>query len=429
MALRRSPSGATGAEYPVISAESAPRVHIALRALAWHLPVRTMSKRLSALLVAALALVVAGSHAAFTASGTLPGIPFAARTADLPERLSDREFVRLIGELSEPGGFFDSDNLVSNEASYLHILGVVRQAPPGGVYIGVGPDQSFSYMAATRPRMAFIVDIRRDNMLLHLIYKAAFEESRNRMEFLALFFGRPVPENLAAWDGRPLQEMIARLDDSPPTPESRAEAKRRLFQRITSLPVPLDEMDLATLERFHEAYVNAGLDIRFQSMGRPPRPYYPTYRQMLMERDSDGVPSSYLVSEEGFETVQALQRRNLVVPVVGDLAGSSAMTSIGRWLKARNATVSVFYASNVEYYLARDGRLQDFGRNLASMPRDSTSLVVRSLFRGTYGVAGTRALPGYLSAQVAAPMDSVVNALTREDYIGYADLISRGLMR
>ncbi|HLV25248.1 MAG TPA: hypothetical protein VKZ41_02965 [Gemmatimonadales bacterium] len=388
-----------------------------------------MSKRLSALIVAVFALVMAGSYAAFTAGGTLPGITFSGQTATLPERLTDREFARLGTELSEPGGFFDSDNLVSNEASYLHILGLVRQVAPGGVYIGVGPDQSFSYIAASRPHMAFILDIRRDNMLLHLLYKAAFEEARNRLEFLALFFGRPVPSNLAAWDALSLGEIIAWLDENPPTDASREEAEQRLFQRITNLPLDLDEMDLSTLRRFHDSYVNAGLDIRFQSMGRPPRPYYPTYRQMLLEQDANGLPGSYLVSEQAFETVQLMQRRNLVVPVVGDLAGEAAMVNIGRWLRQRDATVSVFYASNVEYYLARDGRLQDFGRNLSELPRDSSSLVVRSLFRGTYGVAGTRALPGYLSAQVAAPMDSVVRALTSEDYIGYADLISRGLIR
>ena len=32
----------------------------------------------------------------------------------------------------------------------------------GGVYIGVGPEQNFTYIAA-RPEMAFIVDIRREN--------------------------------------------------------------------------------------------------------------------------------------------------------------------------------------------------------------------------------------------------------------------------
>ena len=45
----------------------------------------------------------------------------------------------------------------------------------GGAYIGVGPDQNFSYIAAIAAgRSPFIVDIRRDNLLLHLLFKAIF---------------------------------------------------------------------------------------------------------------------------------------------------------------------------------------------------------------------------------------------------------------
>src|ERR1041384_7917433 len=83
--------------------------------------------------------------------------------------LADAEFPRLIQRLSEPGGYFDSDNLISNESSYLHVLGKMRKMNvTGGAFIGVGPDQSFSYIAQTRPRIAFMIDIRRDNLLQHL---------------------------------------------------------------------------------------------------------------------------------------------------------------------------------------------------------------------------------------------------------------------
>ena len=58
---------------------------------------------------------------------------------------------------------------------------------------GVGPDQNFTYIAALRPKVAFIVDIRRQNMLLHLMYKALFELSVDRTDFLAKLFGRPAP--------------------------------------------------------------------------------------------------------------------------------------------------------------------------------------------------------------------------------------------
>ena len=64
----------------------------------------------------------------------------------------DASFAALIDRLSEPSGYFDTDNLISNESSYLHVLDELdRLALRGGAYVGVGPDQNFSYMARVRP--------------------------------------------------------------------------------------------------------------------------------------------------------------------------------------------------------------------------------------------------------------------------------------
>ena len=92
-------------------------------------------------------------------------------------------FARLIERLSEPGGYFDTDNLISNETSYLHVMGKLREmGVTGGAYLGVGPGQNFSYIAQIRPNVAFLVDIRRDNLLQHLLYKALFELSDSRRQ-------------------------------------------------------------------------------------------------------------------------------------------------------------------------------------------------------------------------------------------------------
>src|SRR5436189_1579246 len=93
-------------------------------------------------------------------------------------------FARQISELSEPGGSFDTDNLVSNERSYLHVIPALKSGGPmGGAYVGVGPDQNFSYIAASRPLEAFIIDVRRDNLLLQLLFKALFEISETRAAY------------------------------------------------------------------------------------------------------------------------------------------------------------------------------------------------------------------------------------------------------
>src|SRR5450631_2298818 len=94
-------------------------------------------------------------------------------------------FASRIAQLSERGGDFDFDNLISNEKSYLHVIPALHDGRvTGGAYIGVGPDQNFSYIARIRPAIAFIVDIRRDNLLLHLLFKACFSLSETRVDYL-----------------------------------------------------------------------------------------------------------------------------------------------------------------------------------------------------------------------------------------------------
>src|SRR4051812_26344018 len=94
-------------------------------------------------------------------------------TLPLPAGYSDEEFWRMVSDFSETGGYFRSDNFVSNETTFQEVIpDLRRKTKPGGVYLGVGPDQNFTYMVALRPAIAFIVDIRRQNMLQHLLYKA-----------------------------------------------------------------------------------------------------------------------------------------------------------------------------------------------------------------------------------------------------------------
>src|SRR3954470_17748507 len=83
------------------------------------------------------------------------------RAEALPQRLDDRTFWTLVTEFSEPGGTFRSDNLVSNELSYDHVIPSLQpRLQPMSAYVGVGPDQNFTYIAAFKPPISFIVDIR-----------------------------------------------------------------------------------------------------------------------------------------------------------------------------------------------------------------------------------------------------------------------------
>src|SRR5438067_198554 len=141
------------------------------------------------------ALVVA----ACLSAGAALGLRIRAQSVPdtLPAALSDRDFWGLVTEYSEPDGFFRSDNLVSNERTFQEVIPELRKRVlPNGVYLGVGPDQNFTYISALKPRMAFIVDIRRGNLDQHLFYKALIEMSSDRMDFLSRLFAREKPEAL-----------------------------------------------------------------------------------------------------------------------------------------------------------------------------------------------------------------------------------------
>src|SRR5689334_13279248 len=86
-----------------------------------------------------------------------------SRAADtLPTQYSDAEFWKLINDLSEPGGAFQFENFASNEASFQNVLPeLTKRVKPGGVYLGVAPEQNFTYMAALQSKVGFILDIRR----------------------------------------------------------------------------------------------------------------------------------------------------------------------------------------------------------------------------------------------------------------------------
>ncbi len=263
----------------------------------------------------------------------------------------------------------------------------------GGAYMGVGPDQNFSYIAHVRPSIAFIVDIRRDNLLLHLLFKALFEQARTRVEYLALLFARPVPSDIDSWRQAPVARLAEYVNGSNVDPKSVDALRARLDGVVKGFGVPVSMEDMATIDRFHRRFIRDGLELQFQSAGRPPQSYYPTYRQLLLETDGKGRQGNYLASEESFQFVKSLQTRDRIVPVVGDLSGPSALAGIGRTILEKGETLSVFYASNVEFYLRRDDSYQRFVSNLGRLPHTNRSVIIRSIFNRGFGGSESVVLP------------------------------------
>lgn len=303
----------------------------------------------------------------------------------LPAALSSAQFWKLSSDLSEAGGYFRSENLVSNEHTYQYVIPALRKAAgQGGVYLGVAPDQNFTYIVATRPRMAFIVDIRRGNLLQHLLYKAVFELSADRAEFVSRLFSKPRPAGLTS--STSVVDMLsayARVATSETLYGTNLQAlighltKRRGFA--------LSAEDLEQLETIYFAFFWQGPSLRYSTMAsgfggrRGGGGGFPTYEDMVIQTDWEGTARSYLASEQNFRFIKRLEERNLIVPVMGNFAGPKALRAVGRYIRERNATVSAFYVSNVEQYLFQDGIFDDFAKNVATLPVDDRSTFIRSV--------------------------------------------------
>jgi hypothetical protein len=330
-------------------------------------------------------------------------------------------FAAEIAALSEPGGYFDTDNLISNERSYLQVLqDLQRRKVRGGAYIGVGPDQNFTYIAEIRPSVAFIVDVRRDNLLLHLLFKALFSMSRTRIDYIAQLTGRAVPADVSAWRTAPIARVVAYVEGRSSSSASLAALRRRVDSAIARMGVPLTAEDYTTIDRFHRRFVADGLSLMFQSAGRPPQSYNPTWRDLLLETDESGRQANYLASEEAFQFVKSLQERDLVIPVVGDLAGPTAIAALAGSLNARHERLSAFYVSNVEFYLFGNGMFSRFAANLGRLPRAPGSVVIRSIF-GRYAMSPSR--PGDASVSRLQPLDELLRDYGAGRIRQYADIV------
>jgi hypothetical protein len=164
--------------------------------------------------------------------------------------------------------------------------------------------------------------------------------------------------------------------------------------------------------------------VRYSSLNRSPRPNHPTYRRLLLETDLEGRQMNFLADEESFQFVKDLHERGLIIPVVGNVAGPSALAAVGRDIAARGEKVSAFYLSNVEQYLFRDGSFSRFAETASTLPRDARSVIIRSYF-GFFGAQHPASVPGHLSTSLVQTMDSFVGEYQAGRIGSYLDIITR----
>jgi hypothetical protein len=317
----------------------------------------------------------------------------------LPVRLSDAEFWNLITESSEPGGYFRSENFVSNESAFQRVIPTLKkQVKADGVYLGVGPEQNFTYVSSLAPRLAFIVDIRRQNMLLHLMYKAIFELSSNRAEFLSRLFARPLPKALR--NSFTIDELFEALGHKPSDPGLTKENLADILMQLREHHhFDLSQDDSRTIEFVYTSFVSAGPEIRYSFPNQYAWRRFPSYSELMLETDgtaeNGGDRHSYMASEENFQMVKKMEAENRIIPIVGDFAGEKALRSVGRYMREHGAAISTFYTSNVEFYLFQTDDWRKFFTTVAALPINNDSVFIRSYFNN-YGLQFQNP-PGWLS--------------------------------
>ena len=290
--------------------------------------------------------------------------------------MSDADFWALSESLSEPAGVFAiSDNLVSNEPRFAEIARWLQ--PRGGVYVGVGPEQNFSYIAKLRPSAAFVIDIRRENRNLHLFYKALFEMSGDRADFVSRLFSRPRPAGLDS--GSSAGDLFDRYATAQPSPEMREATAALVRERLLGTHhFPLTDADLAFIDRAIAAFFKDGPAIQFWGSGAVTTDQPgPSYRTLMTMRDLSGQARSFLADEASFQVVKDLHSRNLIVPVVGDFGRPFAIRRVGDYVRQHRETIQAFYGSNVGVYLTTS-QTRVYCDSLAKLPVASGAWFIES---------------------------------------------------
>ncbi len=336
----------------------------------------------------------------------LLGVQPGAAPQDSALRLSDAEFWKLIDDASERGGAFHSDNFTSNEAGYAAVAAMLaKSGPHGGAYLGVGPEQNFNYIAAIRPAVAVIFDIRQQAVMQHLLFKALFELSATRAEFISRLFSVPMPAGVERTAG--IDAIWKRFPAVPGKDPGLLAANQKLVHaHLTQVHgFALSPEDLASMAYVYESFFKLGPAIDYGGFKTGLSTGSTNFTRLTSALDDMGAPRGFLGTDEMFQFVKSLQSRNLVIPVQADFGGPKALRTIAEWLRARDLRVSAFYISNVEQYLFNpklsaaiggteiNGGWRAFYDNLATLPVDDSSVLIRTPLGNSASAIVQRRMP------------------------------------
>lgn len=301
-------------------------------------------------------------------------------------------------KLAPPPTDYGLDCFVSSEVGYNEVI--ARCAPsaerPGGAYLGVGPDQNYTYIGALRPALAVILDARLDNLLEHLIFKLAFAEARDPLDYLCLLLGR-------ARATGPGDGLTARLRAQPLDAAAAAVFSanvRRAFQaRWTS-----DERLLARVERLLREFVRRQLAVTSVSetcLANLDK--IPDFEEVITSTTPEGFNFHYLTDAGRFGVVKALHAEDRIIPLLGNVVSPEGIAAARRVVEGAGLKLSTVYLSNLEEFLLQryviegdriTGRPNPLGlfegapgqayaaliERLAALPCDDDAVLIRFFF-------------------------------------------------
>jgi hypothetical protein len=332
----------------------------------------------------------------------------------LPSAVSDKEFWTMVVDLSEDGGSFVSDNIISNEIEFQYPIPELQKRTARDVYVGVGPEQNFTYITALRPSMAFILDIRRGNLLLHLVYKALIELSADRVDFMSRVFARKPPAGVGVRSTA--RGLFDAFGSVPVSDGLAATTAREIFDRLEGTHgFTLSIDDRRGITDVYRSLYGGGPNVRGDFGGGR---WIPSYAELMAQTDLHGDNHSFMESEANFRILKEYESNNLIVPLVGNFAGPKAIRAVGRYVTDHHATITTFYTSNVEEYLFKDKSETAFSTNVSMLPIREDSMFIRAFF--THTDAGLRTL--------ADPIGQCLAAMERGKVHTYTDLVARSNM-
>ncbi|MFC1513480.1 hypothetical protein ACFL5P_00550 [candidate division KSB1 bacterium] len=307
----------------------------------------------------------------------LPVLYLPAYSQRVPD-ISPEEFTNMIISMSEYGGYFSSDNWVTNEVTYLDVIKPLEKLKiEGGVYMGVASNQNFTYIAAIRPELVFFVDIRHMNRMQHLVYKILFEESDTRAEFFSLLFSKPLGKEGSPGKDTNVDEIVNYFYRIPSNAEMLQKTCDKIIKTLKDkYKYPLETADEREIDYVLRMFHTYNLDITYQGYYTS-RSRWPRLSDLMRTTDFEGDQLNAFNSRDKFLYIKELYHKNRIIPLTGNFAGTKAIRAVAEYLKAHDLTVTAYYVSNVENYLFRDGIFRSWVNNVKQLPITDQTVFIR----------------------------------------------------